>query len=33
VPGAFLAVPLVAALRILGDHIDGLAPLGEFLGE
>ena len=33
VPGAFLAVPLVATMRILGEHIDGLAPVSEFLGE
>jgi predicted PurR-regulated permease PerM len=33
VPGAFLAVPLVATLRILGEHIDGLSPVSEFLGE
>jgi predicted PurR-regulated permease PerM len=32
VPGAFIAVPLLATLKICGDHIDALAPLGEFLG-
>ncbi|MEP6574188.1 MAG: AI-2E family transporter [Gemmatimonadota bacterium] len=33
VAGAFLAVPFVASLKILADHVEGLAPLGEFLGE
>jgi len=33
VPGAFLAVPIIATLKILGDHVPRLAPLGEFLGE
>jgi hypothetical protein len=28
----FLAVPLLAAFKILCDHIDALAPVGEFLG-
>lgn len=31
VPGAFLAVPLLAALKIVCDHIDSLASVGEFL--
>jgi predicted PurR-regulated permease PerM len=31
VPGAFLAVPIIAAAKIMGDHIDGLEALGEFL--
>jgi predicted PurR-regulated permease PerM len=33
VPGAFLAVPVVATAKVLGDRLDGLAALGEFLGE
>ena len=33
VAGAFLAVPILASLKILGDHIDSLAPLAEFLGD
>lgn len=33
VPGAFMAVPIIATVKILGDHIDGLSPLAEFLGE
>jgi predicted PurR-regulated permease PerM len=33
VPGAFLAVPIIASLKILGDHLDGMSPLAEFLGE
>lgn len=32
VPGALLAVPLMATLKILCDHIQPLSPLGEFLG-
>jgi predicted PurR-regulated permease PerM len=32
VPGAFIGVPLLATLKICCDHIDALAPLGEFLG-
>jgi predicted PurR-regulated permease PerM len=33
VAGAFLAVPLLAALKIFCDHIESLGGLGEFLGE
>jgi len=33
VAGAFLAVPLLATLKIFCDHISSLAALGEFLGE
>ena len=33
VAGAFLAVPLLATLKIFCDHIASLAALGEFLGE
>jgi predicted PurR-regulated permease PerM len=33
VPGAFLAVPLLATLKIFCDHIVSLAAIGEFLGQ
>jgi predicted PurR-regulated permease PerM len=33
VAGAFLAVPIIAAAKVLADRIDPLHPLGEFLGE
>jgi len=33
VAGAFLAVPIVATAKVLGDRLDGLAALGEFLGD
>lgn len=33
IPGAFIAVPLLSTLRICCDHIESLAPVGEFLGE
>ena len=33
VAGAFLAVPLIATLKIFCDHIGSLAAIGEFLGE
>jgi predicted PurR-regulated permease PerM len=32
VPGAFLAVPIIATFKVLGDHVPRLRPLGEFLG-
>ncbi|HET7622965.1 MAG TPA: AI-2E family transporter [Gemmatimonadaceae bacterium] len=32
IPGAFLAVPLLAAFKIFCDHIEPLAAVGEFLG-
>ncbi len=32
IPGAFIAVPLLATLKIFCDHIEALAPIGEFLG-
>jgi predicted PurR-regulated permease PerM len=32
VPGAFLAVPIVATAKIVADHTEGLAAVGEFLG-
>jgi len=31
VPGAFLAVPIIATFKILGEHLDSLAPVAEFL--
>ena len=33
VGGAFIAVPLLATFKIFCDHIESLAPIGEFLGE
>jgi predicted PurR-regulated permease PerM len=33
IPGAFLAVPILASVKIVGDHIEPLSPLAEFLGE
>ena len=32
IPGTLLAVPLIASVKIFSDHIESLAPLGEFLG-
>lgn len=32
VPGAFLAVPMLAAMKIVCDHIEPLASIGAFLG-
>jgi predicted PurR-regulated permease PerM len=32
IPGALLAVPILAVLKILCDHVDALAPIGEFFG-
>ncbi|HET7239974.1 MAG TPA: AI-2E family transporter, partial [Gemmatimonadales bacterium] len=32
VAGAILAVPMMAALKIMCDHIESLTPIGEFLG-
>ena len=32
IPGAILAVPIMAAIKIVCDHIESLAPVGEFLG-
>jgi predicted PurR-regulated permease PerM len=32
IPGAFIAVPLLATFKILCDHIEALAPIGAFLG-
>ena len=33
VGGAFIAVPLLATCKIFCDHIESLAPIGEFLGK
>jgi predicted PurR-regulated permease PerM len=33
VPGAFISVPLLAAFKILCDHVGALASVGEFLGQ
>jgi predicted PurR-regulated permease PerM len=33
VAGAFLAVPIIATVKIMGEHIESLSPLAEFLGE
>jgi predicted PurR-regulated permease PerM len=33
VPGAILAVPMMAAVKIACDHIESLSPIGEFLGK
>jgi predicted PurR-regulated permease PerM len=33
IPGAILAVPIMAAIKIVCDHIESLAPVGEFLGK
>ena len=32
IPGAFIGVPMLAAFKICCDHIEMLAPVGEFLG-
>lgn len=33
IAGAFLAVPMLATLKIVCDHIEAFAPVGEFLGQ
>jgi predicted PurR-regulated permease PerM len=33
VVGALMAVPILAAIKIVCDHIEGLSPIGEFLGQ
>ena len=33
VPGAFLAIPIAATLKVVGDEVPGLAPMGKLLGE
>jgi predicted PurR-regulated permease PerM len=32
IPGALLAIPVTAVIKIACDHIEGLSALGEFLG-
>jgi predicted PurR-regulated permease PerM len=33
IAGAFLAIPIAATMKVLGDEVPRLAPLGELLGE
>jgi predicted PurR-regulated permease PerM len=33
VPGAFLAVPILATIKVLGEHVERLAPVSEFLAD
>jgi predicted PurR-regulated permease PerM len=33
VPGALLAVPLLAAIKIVCEHVERLRPVAELLGE
>ena len=33
VPGAFLAVPIIATIKVLGEHLESLAPVAEFLSD
>jgi len=33
IPGAFLAVPIIATIKIIADHSETLAPVGELLGD
>lgn len=33
IPGAILAVPIMATIKIACDHIESLSPIGEFLGK
>ena len=33
IPGAFMAVPIVATIKVIADHAPGLKAVGEFLGE
>jgi predicted PurR-regulated permease PerM len=33
IAGAFLAVPMLATLKIVCDHVEWLGPVGEFLGQ
>ena len=33
IPGAFLAIPIAATLKVLGDQVPQMSPLGELLGE
>jgi len=31
--GAFLAVPIVATIKVVADRVEGMKAIGEFLGE
>ena len=33
IPGAFIAVPIIAAVKIVADHSEPLRAVSEFLGE
>ncbi len=33
IPGALLAVPILATFKIVSDHVDFLRPIGEFIGD
>jgi predicted PurR-regulated permease PerM len=33
IPGAFLAVPIIAMVKIIADRTEKLTTIGEFLGE
>jgi predicted PurR-regulated permease PerM len=33
IPGALLAVPIMATVKIFCDHVQGMAAIGEFLGK
>jgi predicted PurR-regulated permease PerM len=33
IPGAFLAIPIAATLKVLGDQVPRLKPMGELLGD
>lgn len=33
IPGAFVAVPMMAVFKIVCDHVESLQPIGEFLGQ
>ena len=33
IPGAFIAVPILATFKIFCDHIESMASVGEFLGQ
>lgn len=32
IPGALMGVPILATVKLIADRVDGLAPLGQFLG-
>jgi predicted PurR-regulated permease PerM len=33
IPGAFVAVPILAVIKIVSDRVEALKPVGELLGE